>query len=1214
MEIAKINGYEIRSSSGSTKLENIKATPPASKSTIQSLALAVFSKVANRSIIYKGFIPNSGTRQEYDELVQLGSGPEFSFLLQKACPLLAEVLEPLLRDHAGLSLSSHLLQHVLEGMIPKVVLNIAKQARDRCGEKEDKSTGILAEISELLTQIISTHCVRIQRRLEEIKNYPEAKRAQKQRELFVPLAEELVTLMFPKGVRELPFPWGVRSLVWRNIKAQAPAIAETLYFQFTAPFNEKQKELLNQYEGGALLNSVGECTAEKCAKLMPYLLRRQDGKRSPFNDMLSRRIIAFLSPKTPRYKRLIDWMALQLEQMGHNQNSELVRFWDFLGRYVSPLVTHACLNVIERDEGAQNRNAVMSVCGGLLNEVNHFWTEHGTEIFSYGRGLQVSDDALALKFETLVQRLTIVLGIDSKEKLPLPLMFQQLGFAVMMSVLPRLIADYYLTQAKVRKEPRDLHIALRNLLFDRRWLNDDKVPKETCAELVLEKTPPEKIHEEFYHKLWTKSGTHEAARMLESTIQNLVADTTKSIWKALELPSHETTTFLYTFHGMLVQNIEMVTKRLMLNAMTSTASLEPSTPEQHPRYLMLFDVILRFMGFVYENTTTSLDKAFYRISDRCHQMLSPSPIDHIPLDGLPGADEAKLALWTLVRTVIIPLTLQSSYQDSFSWCNSLGEQRQQLQQLYHSTYTTEACRVLAQFSTAFIRHYLSTSHNDLGSVFVQQLKKYIGENANEKKVQKMLAMNIQTFAQSQHPYAEIIWPVLTKYLEGMIHTIFTRLSIAFAEIEAKDPDFLVDTAIDLLKDVTEYFKAVNRMTEEYQEDHSYRVPKIVMLVGFGELLHPGVPLNPELTEAERNQIRVKGCFGPTTKRIMNIAKIKMDELPFPSPIRGFLGRVVVDVIMPNVIMGCVNKLMDNNVRDQLTLNFVSMLYNTLNTISPNHHAEAPNEVKHPLTEKEMHLHETCGALVQELVKLVPDTLTQYVFKKEQVTRLSKQAIGAAVMDHLNKSTLMQIIDKVVWVGLPALHASKWEGKIGKEKLVPRKVRIGADGRMEISPATQFHFHFPKSAEELATASFKHSIETARNRKKLRDLFTQTISSQVTSKARIYLKNVWDNFQSSFNRVVERYTAPYGPQVKEYMDDICYTIFWEFFGSIIGFLSYPFVKFAIWAGECIYIDRKSEEIIECLHAETLDNLVYHMIDTFLVRCESAQLQDTNDKRQ
>jgi hypothetical protein len=236
--------------------------------------------------------------------------------------------------------------------------------------------------------------------------------------------------------------------------------------------------------------------------------------------------------------------------------------------------------------------------------------------------------------------------------------------------------------------------------------------------------------------------------------------------------------------------------------------------------------------------------------------------------------------------------------------------------------------------------------------------------------------------------------------------------------------------------------------------------------------------------------------------------------------------------------------------------------------------------------------------VLELVKLIPDTMAQYVFMKEKVKNMSAEAIGEAMMPQLSRWTLLQLIDTVIYYGLPSFHPARWEGKVGSEVLVPRKAFLRPDGKMELKPVKKFKFTFPKTAAEIK-AEHESKINSANNiRMHLRNGFTKTISSQLRAKVWSFIKALWDHLQANLDDFIEGQFPDRGPKVKAFLDNVARQIFFDVIGTVIQFLLAPIIQGLSYLVNRIHIDKRSEDIIENLHSDALENLFYKWIDTVL----------------
>ena len=155
---------------------------------------------------------------------------------------------------------------------------------------------------------------------------------------------------------------------------------------------------------------------------------------------------------------------------------------------------------------------------------------------------------------------------------------------------------------------------------------------------------------------------------------------------------------------------------------------------------------------------------------------------------------------------------------------------------------------------------------------------------------------------------------------------------------------------------------------------------------------------------------MEGFSYPLAFKLMKLADITIKDLPFASYFRQELGQLLVQDVIPKTILSAFQEALKPQIRDEIMLNFVQKLYSELNKIEQQNTGELHEEKNPHIDPKQKHSNETCGALVLELVKLIPDNMVQYVFMKEQVKKMSAESIGEAIMPFLSKWTFLQVID------------------------------------------------------------------------------------------------------------------------------------------------------------------------------------------------------------
>ena len=278
----------------------------------------------------------------------------------------------------------------------------------------------------------------------------------------------------------------------------------------------------------------------------------------------------------------------------------------------------------------------------------------------------------------------------------------------------------------------------------------------------------------------------------------------------------------------------------------------------------------------------------------------------------------------------------------------------------------------------------------------------------------------------------------------------------------------------------------------------------------------------------------------------------------PSIFREQIGDLVVNEILPLSLMQAFQKLLEPQVRDALMLIFIETLYSALNGEEPLHKDEVIEEVVAKPDPKCKHLYETCGSLVLELIKLVPDTTVQYVFMKDKVKNMSAEAIGDAMMPHLSRWTLLRIHRCSDLQRFTRFTPVRMGSKAGARGPGAKKSFCAPDSKMELKPVKKFKFDFGGGTidREMQDNLKKDEAEKLRNR--LLEGFTATISQQLHAKAWAFLKNIWQGLQQQIDDFIEGFFPDHGPEIKAIADQVFRKIFFDIFGVAIQFMAAPFI--------------------------------------------------------
>lgn len=1216
--------------------------------------------------------PSMQTRTQTDKtLDQLSGSIHLSKAIHALSPKVAAWLQGKLIDlKLNESLNAFLkdehctLQTFVDVLLPTIYVNIAKNVKESFEvDKAEQRVVSLADVAAFICEIVDRHLPYIDQRLDIIEKTEEGeKRNRVICHVFSRVIDEFLTIALPNGVNELPI---VKVPVfsqhfWKVIQKQVlPILFYEVYRQLATPIFENRREILLQKPGGESLVSLAHMAGEQASEILPVFLADASTEikhndvvvthQSPLLAAIGNNFSALLSGSDLLKNWLSRWFIKELVGFGKSDNADLKKLWMLLGSYLEPILIHIFINMSEIKVSLEEiTGRIPDVMGiiliRLLSVCSKFFNANDQKIQARIRQLQLSgqdpkEDPVVLSFfKPLAEDLLCLMGLFDPQELPLPDFIKETVVLQLKEMAPSFLLRQYFAVTNSTIDDQSTRKKLRSLLFDPKNLEDPKVAVKVITAIHQQKdTFAGNLFNEFYYKLWQESGTERIAETFEEICSVLASELVNSVMQHFGVSDQnvlkiESNIFMKNVDIKVKTFVETAFLEIFVHIMETVEEKELPDQKDHPKCLVAINAILqvnsivekRLHGLKKELTKIALHhtvgsnaynqevhKLFEDLAADLHDFFGVNPFKHLPLEEFPAGESLKGILWESVKKSVLPDLAHKMYLEVVDWQIQLQNSYDELEKSYHTSHAKWACKVLAQYVTDFIRHFLENSDKEVASLLFDALKTYFKESKDPSAIsvskaleeiqsyaELILKQNVAAIITNNDPHFAAFWPSLTRYSEAVIAKFFAEFSKTIREIELENPDFTVDIAIQLLKDITDHFAVVTKMTEESGFDQSFRVPLSDMLSAFGESLHDGIPLNPSDPESLKDLIRLQGCFIPLAAKLLKLANLAVKDFPIPSAVRQPIGELIVNKIFPLVLLRAYQKAFEPQVRNVLMLNFIQTLYAALNGIPSEKRENELEEVSSHPNPKQKHLYETCGFLILELIKLIPDTTVQYVFMKEKVKNMSAEAVGDAIMPYLSKWTLLQMIDTVIYSGLPSFHPSKWEGKLGREDLVPRKAFVRPDGKMELKPVKDFKFDFPTNPLEIRILKAQKLKEEEKVRRELRDGFTKTISQQLHAKVWSFVKSLWTSLQAQLNDFVERMFPDKGREIKAILDKIFSRIFFDILGTIVLFLATPLVSLIKYFIEKAVIDHRSEDVIENLQSEVLENLFYKWTDSVI----------------
>lgn len=1139
---------------------------------------------------------------------------------------------------------------IIEILLSQMYVNIAKNIKEPAeGYPGHAGPVTLTDVIRHLTALVNAHLPRINAAFEPTfkRNTDPEKRKRKLCQLFVPLVEEFLSVALPGGLKQLPFRKMpiVSNFAWNYLHSKLqtellPKLFLHAYCEMATPLNQEKKELLQSMPGGESLAGLAELASKKMGENIPNIFSTENESDLPdFMQMLAKNFAPLFQGNISTQEELGNWTAKQIVDLGTNGNDDISQLRMFIGSYLDPLLVHVFLHMGSVPETKSSQGRYPDVLGIILirlfSLLSSFFNKNDKAIEERIAALNPlacpeSDSALISFFESLAHDLMELMGLGDPNQYPVPSFLQNILHSNLKSFLPKfLLRQYFAIKGSVIDD-EPIHKKLCSLLFDTANLQSKDVAIKVISQLHT-KDSTCNMYDEFFRNLWNESGTENIVETIEKLCGVCAHEIVRSTLsrfgiqaqKRLNAPGN---VFMHKTRAYFIKHVKSMLLQAIVNVIETTPDFGLQKEGEHPQRMLPMKVILR-LGEIFERGLKYITQRLYDAATIAgddmgmfHQLArkgfldlasefypgEKNLFDNLPVEGLPAADSIKNVLWSSFKEILLPDLLYNLHSEFTSWHRRKQITEKALGKHYRTTHAIWASKVVAQFSSDWLKNYLANYSDDAAKALVQSLIQYFSQvqavegksvkrdmESGFQNVQAFSSDNLRALGETEAEQLQALWPTITLYIESFMVKFLAGLSKTIAEVEAENPDFLVDIAIDMLKDTAAYFEALNKAHEKVDKD-----AQLPLLTVLGNKVHDGVPLDSKQNQDEKDRIRLQGHFIPLASKLFDLAKISIDDLPMPSGLKEQMGELIMTYVLPKALMQCNSKALEHSMRDTLMLLFVQNLYEALNSIKPTREV-MPAETKLPLDPKHKNLIETCGTVVRELANRIPDTMVQYIFMKEKVKNMSAEALGEAMMPYLSKYTLLLLIDKGIYVGLPLFHPSEWQGKKnGQEALIPKEPFNRADGKLDYIEAKKFKFVFKKTQLEIDAEEQRRKEELKATRLLLRDKFTETISEQLKLKTQAGIKTLWLRLQAYFDDLFEKIFGRKGLKVKGFIDMVAHKICFDFIGAILQLIASPFVKVIRYFMEKNYISKRSDDIIESFHSDALEHLLYKWTDSLI----------------
>lgn len=1157
------------------------------------------------------------------------------------------------------------IEKALELVISYMYINIAKKIKQPAnGYAKHEGPVSLVDVIGYVISILKAQLPTIHYKYcdayEKIKD-PE-QRERRLLEIFSPLVQDFMKVAFPEGMQQIPLRkiplishYYLRKLHDELEKEILPALFVELYRSFIIPFSPDHKKSLHHLFNGDSLIKLAELAGQKTGEKIPNLFEGNsaDDHLPDFMKLLAQNLAKYFHVRSKREQQeLGTWLARQLIELGKSENSDIVHLRSLLSFYIEPFLVHIFTNLSRVPVSLKKLpDALGIILIRLCTIISKFFNNYGNLIesrVSASKGVKADcekDPALVSLFSNLSRELIEAMGLNKPKKIPIPSFLQNIVVEFIRKFLPGLLLDQYFAIKETAFDETTIHKRLCHLLFDPTCLSQKDVTVEVVTNLHRLPESNNNMYDEFYKHLWETSGTEKIFQTIEKLVGGVACEIVRLIFSHYSIETQET--LKSSSNPFMQQTREYLTKlvkSMLLEALIIVLEKNPSeTAEkegEHPKYLLLY-VLTQKLGVVLQQNLQGLNlgliqarsisaednKKFqmqaHRLFSNLIKNLSPDGVNlfsRLPLEGLPGSETIKDLLWSVFIETLAPDLVLNLYLESITWHAERQTTKKTLKDhLFGTTHTYQASRVLSQYAGFWLKNYLTESNDVAAKTLLSSLISHfkdlnsiegnVASAVIDKRFQEIYSIvreNIKKVGESDSEQLNCIWPAVAGYLENYIAKFLSGIASSLHEIETENPDFLVDTAIVILKDTADYFEALN-VARKKTGNEDGDLPLLTIL---GTKIHDGVPLSGKLSEEERSRVRLQGHFIPLASKLLSLSNISVDELPLPAGLRMQVGELLLTKILPSILLEINSKILEHSTRNDLLLIFVDKLHKSLDEVKPGGE-EAHFDTSIYRDPKHKKLVETCGNVIHELAGRIPDTWVQYIFMKEKVKKMSAEALGEIMMPHLQNLTLNGLIDKGIFNGLPKFSNGVWKGKEKNERLVPKIPNKNA----VIRASEDFIFEFAKSPERKKMESQKHEEESKKTRLVLRDKFSRTIRQQIALNAQEGVKSVWSRLQRHFDDQVKKTFGDRGLKVKEFFDKIARKIFIDFIWGIISSILSAIGNVFGYFLEKGYINKRSDNIIESFHSEALEHLLYKwtdaLIDGLLYLKENPRPRLTNE---
>ncbi|MBA3816305.1 MAG: hypothetical protein H0X29_07260, partial [Parachlamydiaceae bacterium] len=317
--------------------------------------------VGGLTLLGSGLLPK--TKNSKEKLEQLSGGPEFGQILSTVAkhPQVLIGIKNALGGFSGDALTSAgSLPSFIETLLFQCIVNISQQMKNNSRDSFLQITPV-SIFSFLFTKI----CNDLNGINDELNN---------KREVIQSLRDELLTMLFPNGINDIPLNpisrmvYGLRPFIWKKIEGKIEGLLNDL--------NDlrKIKQLSsNDHSGSIKIDS--QRLAHACVHIgKSYLINenefivRKISNDSPFA----------LEMDGNEQANFINYFSAQIQDFGKSENEAITKAWGLLGCTLESFTSLIIANLV-KDKKPDEKTSVLLV-SRLLTKLSDFVNNHKNEI------------------------------------------------------------------------------------------------------------------------------------------------------------------------------------------------------------------------------------------------------------------------------------------------------------------------------------------------------------------------------------------------------------------------------------------------------------------------------------------------------------------------------------------------------------------------------------------------------------------------------------------------------------------------------------------------------------------------------------------------------------------------------------------------------------------------------------------------------------------